>query len=184
MNHVGQGPAAGLLPALLLGGGVAEHHHGGGEHIVRQVEQLPVGLALLHHVPDVAGADAQAPGSGNGVLGGDVGIGAGQQQVSHPRLPGLAAASVKGVVPLLTVGAENQHQRRLGDKGLVVTGLRQGIFQLLIGNVQNGVQLLVARCGGGAGGLQDGPLVVGGNGLFQIGPHRFAVPKLMQNVIH
>ena len=41
----------------------------------------------------------------------------------------------KGVVPLLAVGAEKEHQRGLGDEGLVVAGVGQRVLDGLVGNV-------------------------------------------------
>lgn len=135
MDDVLQGAAAGLFPLLLLLCGVAKHQQGGGHHVLRQAEQGPVGLHLLQNVADVAGADAQAPCGGDGVLGGDIGVGQGQPQVARPGAAGGTAPGGKGVVPLLAVGAEKEHQRGLGDEGLVVAGVGQRVLDGLVGNV-------------------------------------------------
>lgn len=135
VDDVLQGAAAGLFPLLLLLRGVAKHQQGGGHHVLRQAEQGPVGLHLLQNVADVAGADAQAPCGGDGVLGGDIGVGQGQPQVARPGAAGGTAPGGKGVVPLLAVGAEKEHQRGLGDEGLVVAGVGQRVLDGLVGNV-------------------------------------------------
>ena len=141
-------------------------------------------LRVLQDVPDVAGAQPQAPGGGDGVLGGDVGVGQGQPQIPRPRLPGRAAPGGKCVVPLLAVGAENQHHGRPGDEGLVVAGVGQGVLEGLVGDIQDGVELLVAGGGGGAGRLQHGPLHLRRHGGVGKGPDGLAGVELRENLIH
>ena len=129
------GAALGLYAVLLLLGGPAEHQHHRREHIVRQVQQTALGVAVLHDIPNVARADAKAFGGDYGVLGGNGGIGDCQHQIAHTRSAGRAAGFQVGVVPLFAVGAEHQHQRCFGNKGLVVAAFGQRFLQRRVGDV-------------------------------------------------
>ena len=91
MHDVLHGAALGLYAVFLLLGGPAEHQHYRREHIVRQVQQAALGVAVLHNVPDVARADAKAFGGNNGVLGGNGGVRDRQHQIAHTRGAGRAA---------------------------------------------------------------------------------------------
>ena len=90
----------------------------------------------------------------------------------------------EGVVPLLAVGAENQHHGCPGDEGLVVAGVGQGVLEGLVGDVQDGVELLVAGGGGGTGRLQYGPLHLRRHGGVGKGPDGLAGVELRENLIH
>ena len=177
------GAALGLRAVLLLLGGPAEHQHHRWEHIVRQMEQGTLGVAVLHDIADVARADAKALGGHNGILGGDGGIGDGQHQITHARRAGRAACLFVGIVPLAAVGAEHQHQRGLGNEGLMVAAVGQRGLQGRVGDVQNGVQLLAARRGGLRGSFQNGLLHSGRDGFFFKHPHRLAGIQALQDGI-
>ena len=85
------GAALGLYAVLLLLGGPAEYQHHRREHIIRQVQQTALGVAVLHDIPDVARADAKTLGGDYGVLGGNGGIGDCQHQIAHTRGAGRTA---------------------------------------------------------------------------------------------
>lgn len=112
-------------------------------------------FTLLHDVSNIAGAQPQAVRCGYRVLSGNRAVGHRQHQIPRPGETGLTASGGKGVIPLLTVRAENQHDLRLCDKGLVIAGDGQLVLEALICNIQNGVELLVARGGRRAGGPQN-----------------------------
>ena len=141
-------------------------------------------LTIFQNIPDIAGADAQAFRRHHGVLGGDDGIGHSQQQVPRPRGAGSAAGVLVGVVPLLAVGTEDQHQGGLGNKGLVIAGDSQGLLQRLAGDIKDGVKLLVPRGGGLAGGLQNQAFFLRGDGILPVGTDRFAPKQLLQYLVH
>ena len=95
-----------------------------------------------------------------------------------------AAGLPVGVVPLFAVGTEHQHQGCLGNKGLVVAAVGQGVFQGLVGDIQNGVQLLAARRGGLRGSFQNGLLHLGRDGFFFKHPHGLAGIEALQDLVH
>ena len=105
-------------------------------------------------------------------------------QIAHAGLAGLAARRLESLVPLAAVGAEDQHHFRLGDEGLIVAGFDQLLFDGLIGDVQNGVQLLVA-CGGRVDRRrQDGLSGFRRDGRILKHPHGFAGNQLTDDFIH
>ena len=177
------GAALGLRAVLLLLGGPAEHQHHRWEHIVRQVQQTALGVAVFHDIADVARADAKAFGGHHGVLGGNGGVGDSQHQIAHARRAGRAARFLVGVVPLAAVGAEHQHQRGLGNERLMVAAVGQRGLQGRVGDVQNGVQLLAARRGGLRGSFQNGLLHSDRDGFFFKHPHRLAGIQALQDGI-
>ena len=134
--------------ALLLFGRAAKHQHTGGHHKIRQVQRVPHGLDVLDDVANVAAADAHRFSGDDGVLRGDAGVGHSQHQIARAGLAHvLDARRMVGVQPAAAVGQEHQYQRRFGDERLVVAQVRQRGFQRRVGDIQNRVQLLVARCG-------------------------------------
>ena len=144
----GLGKAGGLGAALLLFGRAAKHQHTGGHHKIRQVQRVPHGLDVLDDVANVAAADAHRFRGDDGVLRGDAGVGHSQHQIARAGLAHvLDACRMVGVQPAAAVGQEHQYQRRFGDERLVVAQVRQRGFQRRVGDIQNRVQLLVARRG-------------------------------------
>ena len=79
-----------------------------------------------------------------------------------------------GIQPAAAVGQKHQHQRCLGNERLMVAQVGQRGLQRGVGDVQNCVQLLVARRGGLKRRVQDGRALLGGDGLVREHPHAFA----------
>ena len=169
------GKAGWLGAALLLLGRAAKHQHTGGHNVLRQAQGLAHGLGVFNHVPDIAAADAQALGGGHGVLRGDAGVRHGQHQIA---VAGLARIRHTGrmvdIQPAAAVGQKHQHQRCLGNERLMVAQVGQCGLQRGVGDVQNCVQLLVARCGGLKRRVQDGRALLGGDGLVREHTDAFA----------
>ena len=112
------------------------------------MQRVPHGLDVLDDVANVAAADAHRFSGDDGVLRGDAGVGHSQHQIAHAGLAHvLNARRMVGVQPAAAVGQEHQYQRRFGDERLVVAQVRQRGFQRRVGDIQNRVQLLVARRG-------------------------------------
>lgn len=181
MAHVA---ALWLGALLLLAGGTAKHQHHRRKHVLRQVQQRTLPLTVLHHIADVARADAQTLRRHHRVLRRDGRIGDRQHQVAHAGTAGCAVHIRKGIQPLLAVGAEDQHHGRSGDKGLVVAGFHQRLPDGRVGDVQNGVQLLVPRSGCLCGGLQNQPLLLRCDGALLKGSHGLAPVELPDDLVH
>lgn len=169
------GKAGGLGAALLLLRGAAKHQHTGGHNVLRQVQGVAHGLSILEDIAYVAAADAQRLGGDHGVLGGNAGVGHGQHQVPCPGLAGVRdARGVVGVEPAAAVGQEHQHQRCPGNERLVVAQVGQRGLQRRVGDVQDRVQLLVARRRCLERRVQDGRPLVRRDGVSGEYPHAFA----------
>ena len=133
---------------LLLVRRAAKYQHAGRDHVLWQVQGFPHLLGVLDDIADVAAADAQAFRRHHGILRRDAGIGHGQQQVSCTGDSYiLDARCLIGLQPTAAIGQKHQHQRCLGNERLVVAQIGQAGFQRRVGDVQNRVQLLVARRG-------------------------------------
>ena len=174
----------GLLPAQLVLGGIAEADHGGGDHMLGQLQQFFVEFKILNDVADVAAAQAQTLGGHHCILGGDDGVGLGQEQVAHAGVSCAGGIAGEGLVPAAVVGAEDQHQGGRGDEGLVVAALRQGGLDGRVGDVEDGVQGHVARRGGLDGGVDDGGFHFGFHGAVFVDPDGFTVFQLSDGIVH
>ena len=108
-------------------------------------------------------------------MGGNVGVADGQQQVTHAGLPRVAVGVAVGVIPFFAVGQKHQNHGGLGDKGLIVTGDGKGVLELRVRDVQNGVQLLIARRRGLYRGFQNSGLYRIGNRPVLVEPYRFSL---------
>ena len=140
-------------------------------------------LALFHDIPDVAGTDAQAPGGGDRVLGGDDGIINRQQEITTARQARLATALDEGIQPLLDVSAEDQDHGRFGDEGLVVAGDGQSVLDVLVGDVQDGIELLIAGSRSRHGCQQDLLFDLRGDGLVLVRAHGFTTMQILNDGI-
>ncbi len=159
----------------------AEAQHGDGEGVPRQAEQLGVGLGLLHDVADVARADAERLGRDDGVLRGDEGVAAGEQQVADARGDPVRHAvhlvdpgDREQVHPLLVVGDEEEDPGRAGDERLVVAGDGEPVLEHLVVDLDDGVQHHVAGRGRAHGGMEDRALLVVGERRRVVGARRTA----------
>lgn len=171
----GLGKAGRLGAALLLFGRAAKHQHTGGHHKIRQVQRVPHGLDVLDDVANVAAADAHRFSGDGGVLRGDAGVGHSQHQIARAGLAHvLDARRMVGVQPAAAVGQEHQHQRRPGNERLVVAQVGQRGLQRRVGDVQDRVQLLVARRRCLERRVQDGRPLVRRDGVGGEYPHAFA----------
>ena len=143
---------------------VTQAQHTNRECPVRQVEQFPMHLIILHNIPDVAGADPHRLCGDDRVLCCNHRVLDGQQQVGFLRrfkLQPLAIAifghSIEAVVikPALMVRQEDQDDRCSGDKSLMITGLSKDLLGLLVAHHNDRIQHLVARCWGAHHRLQN-----------------------------
>ncbi len=140
-------------------------------------------FAIFHNIADVARAYAQALRGDHGVLRGDQRVVHSEQQIARARLARRAVRVGKRVVPFLAIGAENERHLRAGDKGLVVASFGQARAQGGIRDVQNRIQLLIARRGRHGGGAQNRRFVLRGNLPFLKGAHGFARVQLTQSFV-
>ena len=147
--------AGGLASLPLLLRGPAQHQHGSGHGVGRQSQCAAHILAVFQNIPDVAAAKAEAFGGHHRVLCGDGRVRRGQQQVALPRRTGCAARRGKAIVPALAVRHEHQHHGCVRDEGLVVAQVGQACLQRVVGDVEDGVQHLVASRGGLHGRLEQ-----------------------------
>ena len=155
--------AARLFARKLAGRRAPKHQHGSRNDIFRQAQQGAVLFTVFQNIPNIARANAQALRSRHGVLRRNAGVRHGKQKVARAGPARRTAAGLIGVQPFLTVCTEDQHHRRLGNKGLMVARFTQGLLQGAVGNIQNGVKLLVARRGRLKGCTQNGLLFLRGD---------------------
>ena len=139
------------------------------------MQRVAHGLGVLDDVADVAAADAHALGGHDGILRRDAGVSHRQQQIARTgRAHILNTCGVVGVQPAAAVGQKHQHQRCLRDERLVVAQVGQCRLQRRVGDVQDRVQLLVARRRRLKRRMQNRRPLVGGDGLVREYPHTFA----------
>ena len=138
----------GLGAGLLLVGRATKNQHAGRDDIFRQMQRFAHLLGIFDHIADVATADAQAFGGDHGVLRRNAGVGQRQQQVARAGRAGVRnTGGVVGAQPAAAIGQKHQHQRRFGNERLVVAQVGHAGFQRRVSNIQDRVQLLVARRG-------------------------------------
>lgn len=120
LDDIFQAAALRLWALLLLQSGISEYKHGSREDVLRQMKKILVCFTVFHDISDITGTDPHAPGSGDSILGGDIGIRYGKHQLPHARFAGLAAAFFEGIIPLPKICTENQNHSGFGDEWLMV----------------------------------------------------------------
>ena len=148
------------------------------------MQQLAMSFAVFHNVANVARADPETFGGNYRILGGNGGIRDCQSQIAHTGIPGLTAGRQEGIVPLFAVGTEDQHHFCSGNKGLIVTGFYKHVLNSLIGDINDGIQLLIS-CSGGLGGRpQDQILFFGSDFPVCKDADGFTVEQRLNGGIH
>ena len=147
------------------------------------MQRRPHGLGVFQHVADVTAANAQAFRRRHGVLRRNAGVGGGQQQVPGAGVPGRGARHAVGLQPAAAVRQKDQAERRRRNHGLMVAQIRHPAAQRGVGDVQNGVQLLVARRGRHEGGVHNGAPLLRRDRLVGEHPDTFSRLQLAQYLI-
>lgn len=152
-----------FFPGFLLLGGIAEDQKGSRKHILGEMQQFPHVFAVFHDITDIAGANPQAFRGGDCILGGNQRVIDGQQKIAGAGSARTASGRSEGIVPFFAVRAKGQHQICLGNKRLVVAEVGEPVFQLLVGHIQDRVELLVPGSGRHGSGRNNGGSVLRGN---------------------
>lgn len=143
----------------------------------RQVQCHLDGLAVFHHVADVAGTDAEAFRHDYTALAGDDGVLKAQMKISPSRiLPGfpafLRAFFLKEIVhPLLVIGDKHQTKRGFDDHVLMVTQIGKLLPERWVLHVNDGIERHIPRGRGAENSLKNQIAVFLRNRAVLIGPH-------------
>ena len=168
---------------FLLFGRETENKHHCGKYIRRKMQQFTLPLAVFRNIADIAGTEAEAFGSDDGILRGDHGIRHGKQQIADAGTACGAPDAFICVIPLFAICAEHQHHRRTRNERLMVAAVCQCSFQRIVRNIQNCVELLASGARRLHGSRKDCLFHRGRNRFVRIGAHGFARIQTAQNII-
>ena len=186
MHQIGNGKARGLLPLALLLRRHADDDHAHRLDVRRQAEDVPLLVAALQNVADIARAVAQRVRRNHAALRRDRCIQHREQEVAlaRPAQRRVQLERAEQVEPALVVRAEHQHQRRLRDERLIVAGDGQPLLLLRVGHADRRPQRHVARRGRLHRRLEDRLHVLLRHLFGLIGAHALALHQLPDRLIH
>ena len=138
---------------------------------------------VFHDIADIAGADPKALGSGYGVLGSDGSVFYRKKKISGTGFSGIAAGNLKGLIPFLKICAEDKDHLSLCDKGLIVAGNGKPFFQILAGNIQNSIHLLIPGSRSFHCGTENLLFALGRDFLICVGTYGFSFKQAFYNFI-